>query len=85
MAKTVCEERERLWQRWIDACVLIEGKGAELESARAGEQVTRHLLNEHLTCTKARGWCIILRYAPAFRSYGTEGHPPNWPSIPTGG
>ena len=48
MAKTVCEERERLWQLWIDACALMEGKGAELESARAGEQGTRHLLNEHM-------------------------------------
>jgi hypothetical protein len=51
MAKTVsgsCEERERLRQRWIEACALMEGKGAELESARAGEQGTRHLLNEHM-------------------------------------
>jgi hypothetical protein len=48
MANTVCEERERLWQCWIDACALLEDGEIELESALAGEQETRQLLNEHM-------------------------------------
>jgi hypothetical protein len=44
-----CEEREWLWQHWVDASALLERSDVEFyESARAGEQATRHLLNQHL-------------------------------------
>jgi hypothetical protein len=48
MANTVCEERERLWQCWIDACALLEDGEIELESSLVAEQGTRHLLNAHM-------------------------------------
>ncbi len=44
-----CEERERLWQSWIDACGQLEGQGKPLEFARRNERRARSLLNEHMT------------------------------------
>jgi hypothetical protein len=45
-----CDERERLWQRWIDSCADVDtaiGEGTR-KTARVREMGVRYILNKHL-------------------------------------